>query len=217
MVWLYASEAKKLRFKKSYALLPKELHPIVIGSFFLRSKATLLLDLRSCERALLAIPFFNTHLPRRLVELEDAEVVNRLFPGTKTNLQLSPEVLFDRQISTSEDPEVLIRQLTEKTANVGIRKRGLESFLKISNPGRSNPYRKSSGCPYTSPRTALEVSSWHYNSGKWSPCSTGWATPCTPWTMRSNPSCNRFKFDQGSSLIRIWVNSTGEPSDSRQR
>ena len=118
-VWLYASEAKKLRFKKSYALLPKELHPIVIGSFFLRSKATLLLDLRSCERALLAIPFFNTHLPRRLVELEDAEVVNRLFPGTKTNLQLSPEVLFDRQISTSEDPEVLIRQLTEKTANVG--------------------------------------------------------------------------------------------------
>ena len=56
----------------------------MIGAFFLRTRETLLLDLRSCERAILAIPFFDTHLPRRLVELEDAEVVNRLFPATKT-------------------------------------------------------------------------------------------------------------------------------------
>jgi hypothetical protein len=31
---------------------------------------------------MLAIPFFDSHLPRRLVELEDAEVANRLFPAT---------------------------------------------------------------------------------------------------------------------------------------
>lgn len=48
-VWLYAHEAKRLRFPRSYAQFPKELHPIVIGAFFLRSKETLLLDLRSCE------------------------------------------------------------------------------------------------------------------------------------------------------------------------
>src|SRR3954447_22471429 len=70
-VWLYAHEAKRLRFQRSYARFPKELHPIVIGAFFLRTKEALLLDLRSCERAILAIPFFDTHLPRRLVELED--------------------------------------------------------------------------------------------------------------------------------------------------
>ena len=50
-VWLYAHEAKNLRFQRSYAQFPKELHPIVIGAFFLRTKETLLLDLRSCERA----------------------------------------------------------------------------------------------------------------------------------------------------------------------
>src|SRR3954467_10425178 len=55
-VWLYAHEAKRLRFQRSYAQFPKELHPIVIGAFFQRSKETLLLDLRSCERAILAIP-----------------------------------------------------------------------------------------------------------------------------------------------------------------
>ena len=39
-VWLYAHEAKKLRFQRSYAQFPKELHPIVIGAFFLRTKET---------------------------------------------------------------------------------------------------------------------------------------------------------------------------------
>jgi hypothetical protein len=126
-VWLYAHEAKKLRFRKSYAQFPKELHPIVIGAFFMRSKETLLLDLRSCERAMLAIPFFETHLPRRLVELEDAEVVNRLFPATKANLKLTPDALFDPQIGTGIDPEELVRRLAEKTADV----RDLEERMNI--------------------------------------------------------------------------------------
>ena len=119
-VWLYAHEAKKLRFQRSYAQFPKELHPIVIGAFFLRTEETLLLDLRSCERALLAIPFFDTHLPRKLVALEHAEIVNQLFPVTKANQLLTPDALFDRQIGTSTgiDPAALVQRLTEKAADI---------------------------------------------------------------------------------------------------
>jgi hypothetical protein len=116
-VWLYAHEAKKLRFQRSYAQLSKDLHPIVIGAFFLRTNETLLLDLRSIERALLAIPFFDSHLPRRLVALEDAEVVNRLFPATEMNLKLTPDALFDQQGGIGVDPEALVRRLAEKTAH----------------------------------------------------------------------------------------------------
>ena len=126
-VWLYAHEAKNLRFHRSYAQFPKELHPIVIGAFFLRTKETLLLDLRSCERALLAIPFFDTHLPRKLVALEEAEIVNRLFPVTKTSQQLTPDALFDAQIGTGIDPESLVRRLADKTADV----RDPEEKIKI--------------------------------------------------------------------------------------
>src|SRR3954466_3713124 len=117
-VWLYAHEAKKLRFRRSYAQFPKEVHPIVIGAFFLRTEETLLLDLRSCERALLAIPFFDSHLPRGLVALEEAEVVNRLFPATKANVNLTPETLFDSRIGIGVDPEALVQRLAEKTADV---------------------------------------------------------------------------------------------------
>jgi hypothetical protein len=117
-VWLYAHEAKRLRFQRSYTQLPKELQPIVIGTFFLRSKETLLLDLRSCERALQAIPFFDSHLPRKLVVPEEAEVVNRLFPATKANMNLTPDTLFDSRIGTGVDPDALVQRLAEKTADV---------------------------------------------------------------------------------------------------
>jgi len=128
-VWLYAHEAKTLRFQRSYAQFPKELHPIVIGAFFLRTKETLLLDLRSCERALLAIPFFDRHLPRKLVALEEAEVVNRLFPATEANLKLAPDALFDSQIGTGLDPEALVQRLAEKTASVRDREEKLQIVL----------------------------------------------------------------------------------------
>ena len=86
-VWLYDHEAKSLRFERSFAEIPKNLHPIVIGSFFLRTKDKLLLDLRSCERAILAIPFFAKHLPQRVAKVTESEIVNKLFSATE-NAQL---------------------------------------------------------------------------------------------------------------------------------
>jgi hypothetical protein len=116
-VWLYAFEARKLRFKQSYAQLPKHFHPMVIGSFIVRKKDHLLLDLRSCERAVAAVPFFAKHLPRRIAEVTEAEVVNKLFTATG-NEKLTPTSLFDQQSSTLVDPDAVVRQLTELTANI---------------------------------------------------------------------------------------------------
>ncbi len=116
-VWLYQHEAKDLRFKQSYAQIPKHLHPIVIGSFFLRPHDVLLLDLRSCERAVAAVPFFTKHLPRRIAEVTDAEVVNKLFTATE-NENLTPTSLFDQQCSTVVDPDALVRRLSKLTAHV---------------------------------------------------------------------------------------------------
>jgi len=98
-VWLYDYEAKNLQFKHSYAQIPKELHPLVLGSFFLRAKDTLLLDLRSFERASLAIPFFDTYLPRAIVKVTEAEVVNKLFSAVESP-KLTPDSIFDRQVSS---------------------------------------------------------------------------------------------------------------------
>ena len=116
-VWLYEDEAKKLQFKRSYAQIPKHLHPLVLGSFFLRLKDRLLLDLRSCERALLAIPFFDTYLPRGTVKVTEAEVVNKLFSAIE-NPKLRPDSIFDQHVSTSAVAEGEMQRLAALVTQV---------------------------------------------------------------------------------------------------
>ena len=53
--------------------------------------------------------------------------MNRLFPATKTNLELTPDALFDPQIGTGIDREALVQRLAEKTADV----RDPEEKIKI--------------------------------------------------------------------------------------
>ena len=64
----------------------------------------------------MAIPFFDTHLPRKLVELENAEIVNQLFPVTQANQQLTPDALFNAQVSTVTYPDALVKQLIDNAA-----------------------------------------------------------------------------------------------------
>jgi hypothetical protein len=125
-VWKYADEAKSLEFKHSYAQLPKELHPIVLGSFFHRAEDQLLLDLRSCERAKLAIPFFDKHIPRSVARVTEAEIANKLY--STDNRQLSPADLFDRQVTKSRDPEDELKRIAEAVANV----RGLRARFNVA-------------------------------------------------------------------------------------
>ena len=151
-VWLYADEARKLRFKQSYAQISQEAHPIVIGSFYVRTPELLLLDLRSCERALVAIPFFDAQLPRGLVELGDAEVVNSLFPATRANLTLAPETFFDSPSGggTAIDHTELLQQIAAQTAAAP----DLDAKLDTALAGLRSRARK--------PRPAIERFPTHF-------------------------------------------------------
>lgn len=76
----------------------------------------MVLDLRSCERASLAIPFFDQHIPGRAARVIEAEVVNRLFSADEA--QTTPEQIFDRQQTPACDPEASAREIAELTAHV---------------------------------------------------------------------------------------------------
>jgi hypothetical protein len=112
-VWLYQHEARRLHFKRSYDDIPQHLQPIVLGSFFLRAADKMLLDLRSCERTIHAIPFFDKHLSRKAAEVVEAEIVNKLFPlvGNET---LTPDKLFDRHVSIACDPDALVQRVIKR-------------------------------------------------------------------------------------------------------
>jgi hypothetical protein len=95
-VWLYDHESRELSFPRSFADFPAHLRPLILGSFFSRGGDLLLLDLRSCERAVLAIPFFDQQIPRAVARVVGGEVVNKLFP-VAGNERLMPHDLFDNQ------------------------------------------------------------------------------------------------------------------------
>lgn len=111
-VWLYSHESKMLKFKKSYQSIPKEMHPIVIGSFFLRTGDELLLDLRSFERAIEAIPFFDKYIGRAVARITYAAVVNRLFDAKE---QFSPnlDVFFCSDDMTENDMDKSVPEVEE--------------------------------------------------------------------------------------------------------
>lgn len=76
-VWLYTAEAERLVFENSYAEIPESLRPIIIGSFFQKPDNILVLDLRSVDRALKAITFFDKYIPRKHAKVLHMSILNR--------------------------------------------------------------------------------------------------------------------------------------------
>jgi hypothetical protein len=109
-VWLYHGEAKKLKFHKSYSAIPRQMRPIVLGSFRFTSAKDMTLDVRSCERATHAVVFFDRYLKRSIAEVTHAAIVNRLFPYTTGGL---PELegVFAPDKITEIDGEAMLRRI----------------------------------------------------------------------------------------------------------
>ena len=113
-VWLYASESRTLKFQKPYSSIPKNLHPIVIGSFFLK-ESEVFLDLRSFDRAIKAIPFFDKHVGPDAARVTHAAVVNRIF-NARELFPANLDVFFNSDKMTERHPDESlpeIRSLTE--------------------------------------------------------------------------------------------------------
>ena len=90
-VWHYDDEARSLKFKQSWKDVSKH-GPVVLGSFYFRGNSEAELYVRSFERALMAVPFFDEHVPRIIASITDMDVANRLFSADEHDL--TPETLF---------------------------------------------------------------------------------------------------------------------------
>ena len=88
-IWLYTEEAKNITFEQSYQDIPKDYRPIVLGYFTWNGDRELRLDVRSFERAIQAITFFDKKINRRLAKVTKIKIVNKLFPATASPEELS--------------------------------------------------------------------------------------------------------------------------------
>ena len=90
-VWLFDAEASSLKFERSWKDVSNN-GPVVLGSFYIRATGAAELYVRSIERALMAMTFFDEYIPRTVARITDMDVANRLFAADQRDL--TPEILF---------------------------------------------------------------------------------------------------------------------------
>ena len=113
--WLYAGEARKLKFEKPYKAIPKHMHPIVLGSFYFHDDDEMHLDIGSIERATKAVVFFDKRIARSIAEVSYAAIYNKLPSDRADHPGSNFDTLF-ADVRTEEIDarmEVEIERLTE--------------------------------------------------------------------------------------------------------
>ena len=91
-VWHYDDEARSLKFEQSWKDVSKR-GAVVLGSFYIRGTGAAELYVRSIERVLMAVTFFDEYVPATVARITDMDVANRLFSADERDL--TPETLFE--------------------------------------------------------------------------------------------------------------------------
>ncbi|MDJ0844000.1 hypothetical protein [Crocosphaera sp.] len=114
--WFYSEEAKKIRFQQSYNKIPKDSRPVPLGYFQFISDELMILEVRSFQRVIEAVKFFNTRLNWRAAEPVRLAIVNKLFGCTPEETPQPPNSLaefFDREDIVIHNPETLEEEINE--------------------------------------------------------------------------------------------------------
>ncbi|WP_419655811.1 hypothetical protein [Desulfosarcina variabilis] len=106
-VWLYTGEARKLEFEHD----PGGENIVIIGEFIFENSKNIVLNLRSHERAIYGIAFFDEHIPKSVAEVTDITTINRLFSLKEAASVSTLNQLFETGNLTIRDPEKITQDL----------------------------------------------------------------------------------------------------------
>jgi len=126
-VWLYTEEARTLRFKDRRAA-----DNVVLGEFVFKGQTDVVLNLRSFERALNALAFFDHHIPRTVAHVTAMTVSNRLLSTAEAASLGSLDEYFDHAEVVVKDPAALLHDveaLVARTPDLHERFALLEQYM----------------------------------------------------------------------------------------
>jgi len=129
-VWNYTDEAKDIRFRLSWSEIPREAHPLVIGSLYLPREDRMYIDVNSFERLPAAVHFFGDRIDRDIAEVTHAQLYNKLSrvrDGIPDHHKLFEEILSHRP-----DPDAEMEALlAEARKSDDLEKFGEEFFKDL--------------------------------------------------------------------------------------
>ncbi len=66
---------------------PKEAQPLIIATIYIENETTMLVDVRSIERAAKLIEFIDRYVPKSIAEVTHAAIYNQLISVSKDKMQ----------------------------------------------------------------------------------------------------------------------------------
>ncbi|PIQ43420.1 MAG: hypothetical protein COV52_05335 [Gammaproteobacteria bacterium CG11_big_fil_rev_8_21_14_0_20_46_22] len=112
-VLMYTAETSRLGLSIPPKQVPKEMQPLVIATCYIEDKQTLLVDVRSIERAEKIIRFIDRKVPREVAAITHAAIYNRLITTNPKNpTDVDYDEIFNEQRITVIDPENFLQDMT---------------------------------------------------------------------------------------------------------
>lgn len=118
----YSNESANIGLKVKPEHVPKAAQPLIIATIYIENDTTMLVDVRSIERASKLIEFLDSHIPKALAEITHAAIYNRLITvsGDRAEEGISDidfDDIFNQKNVFVVDPEKAFRdaeQIAEK-------------------------------------------------------------------------------------------------------
>lgn len=127
-VWNYTDEAKNINFKRSWPELPKESHPLAIGSLYAPKENQMNIDVNSFERVPAAVRFFGDRIDHKIAKVTHMQLYNkisRVRDGLPDHHKLFEEILSHRP-----DPDAEMHALIAEAKASGNLEKLRDQFFK---------------------------------------------------------------------------------------
>lgn len=112
---LYADEAANITLAIPPEKVPPEAQPLIIATIHMPDEQSMVVDVRSIERASRILEFIDRHVPRRVAEATDAAIYNQLITAEtpESAMRTDYSEIFSERNIISIDPEKTLLEMEE--------------------------------------------------------------------------------------------------------
>lgn len=142
----YMEEAVKIGLQIPPNKVPKKAQPLVIATIYIDNENTMLIDVRSIERAEKIITFIDKHIPKTVVEITHAAIYNQLITAGKDEPKSAVDVdyndIFNQKNITVIDPEKAFREAEEIVAQYKDKAERMKEMIQKTEDDAKKPLPK---------------------------------------------------------------------------
>lgn len=140
---MYTDEAGKIGLQVSPKKVPKKAQPLVIASIYTESENTMLVDVRSIERAAKIIELIDKYVPKKVAEITHTAIYNKLITVNGNNQESVNDIDYDEIFSqmniTVIDPEKTIKESEKIAAQYKDKEERIQAIIQKTQDDAKKP------------------------------------------------------------------------------